>query len=439
MHDGEETTRRKKAWTTALVLVSIVAGGTAAVGLVTRVQTSTTPGATASDRTATTTASAEPAPGSSAGTWTTPPVTFPTQVPGCDTVDAPSEGGLTWSTFSVVGEKTYDNPRYPWFSGPKATAMSASLTAALPDDVGVEFAQPDQSLVFTPIEDLRNEAGEIAPGDTSASGTIARGEHAGSLWVTVEQSDRPVPACVAGELVERRRSAEGAIVDLQDTWTESDGVRRLSRSATAYLPDDTRVYAVVSNDLPDGGISGALPLTLDEVAAIAAAPGLRVSAPVPPGTPSPPATCSSRIRSEDGSPVTREDVARLDRTLADVRAKPPTGWTIDSVGRFQPSGRTAACAALDVHTSAGTGKVTIGITGGQELRPAPDPYDPAQAYSRTEFGTLADGSTVERDGYAERRTVTVTRPSGTQVRIDADFPAHYEDLESLATTSGLEM
>ncbi|WP_245914069.1 hypothetical protein [Nocardia fluminea] len=213
-------------WTVGLTCVAIVATGYLIAGLLHEPE----PELTTVPITTTTSEPPEPAEYS----YVTPPVTFPAQIPGCDVVEPPRPA----QSFSMVTFKTpeYDNPSYPWFSGPKAVAMSQALRAALPAGVEIAFAPVDRSLIFQPILDDPTQDKGFG-GWTDARATLLRGDRSGSLSVNVRESTMPIPSCVAGDLDERRRLPDGTIVDTHDTWSETNGVRTLTRSAIAYLPD----------------------------------------------------------------------------------------------------------------------------------------------------------------------------------------------------------
>jgi hypothetical protein len=422
-------------WTDTLVVVSIVAVGVIVAGLL------HTPGDSATED-------------ASAHTYVRPEVEYPVEIPGCETVLAPSEGEMFMTSFS--GEQSYDNPRYPWFSGPKATAMSEALIAALPGSAELEYAGPADSLLFEPIP-VYSTSSELPEGiteedfggSTSARGMLIRDSARGSLGVSVSYWDKPVPECSAGQLDRRVTYPDGTTIDTLETWAEYDGNRNLIRAATAYLPDGTQVYASVSDEDPrvpagEDRYSGTLPLTTEELSELVAAPGLRVTAQVPAGTPPPQISCGGGTGS-DGEPLTRETVERLGRALDDAwRLHAPDGVTLErGLGSLQPSeyGASSVCAEIRVTGAAGTGRLNIDIGGGHELPVAPDEYDPANAWTTTRREVLPDGSVVERDMAS---IVTVTRPSGTQVRISLSdvLPGSLvtvDRLQAIATAPGLEL
>ncbi|MBF6346229.1 hypothetical protein IU421_27890 [Nocardia cyriacigeorgica] len=443
---GEERpgapSRAISGWTTALVCVAIVAGGVMAGGLLHEPNHELT---TAPP----TTTSASPQPDRER-TSVTPPVTYPTQIPGCAVVEPPGDGGLFgWVTTDEAG---YDNPAYPWFSGPKAVAMSEALRAALPDGVAIDFAPADRSLFFRPILEVPEPA-EFG-GHTNADATVRRGDRAGWMSVTVRQSSDPVRPCVAGELDERRHLADGTTVDTQDTWSETDGVRTLSRSATAYLPDGSVIGAYATNAAGEAGPSGDVPLTIDELVALVTAPGLAVTAPVPPGTPGPPEACHTGF---DETPAIAEPTARrLNAVLAGIRLD---GVTLDRpLGDLRPGGWDDGGLCQTVHADAAgqQSRLSITITTGHAV--------PAETGPSSSLGdrvatrrTLPDGSVVENEestvgvasqsgvpGTERTRSVTVANPSGTRIEVssragDPGQPLPMAQLETIALTPGLEV
>lgn len=442
-------------WTFGLSLVSVVAAGVVVAGflhdpdpeLTTALPTTTAP----------TTAPAPPE-----YTYVTPSVTYPTQVPGCDVVEPPGENEMV--AFMVDDSYGYDNPDHPWFSGPKAGAMSQALRGALPVDVEVEFAAPDRALIFQPIAGSArtDDAGAYLGGDTNADGTVRRDGKRGSLSVMVRQSAEPLPACVAGSLDTRRTLADGTVVDVLDTWSETNGVRTLSRSAHAYVPDGTRVSAYSTDSAyvdGDQTNSGTVPVTVDELVTIVATPALRVTAPVPPGTVSPPESCYSPVEEGSGPAIDRATAERLDAVLASLH--------LDGIALDRPLGAlwparfddSAVCQSVRVTNPGQESTLDIAIAGGQELPSTEPSPDQGAAGDRTTIRQASDGAVVEhseqsftsvgmRPGSAAkdqtRRVVTVTRPSGTMIRVasEADVPSApltFEQLDAIALAPGIEV
>ncbi|MFE3446123.1 hypothetical protein ACFXNW_24105 [Nocardia sp. NPDC059180] len=436
---ADRPSRAVSAWTTGLVCVSIVACGVIVGGLLHEPE----PELTTAPPTTTRAVPLEP----EEHTYLTPSVTYPTQIPGCDTVDPPADGELFG--WAAVDEFGYDNPGYPWFSGPKAVAMSAAVHDALPSGVVLDFAPIDDSLFFQPI--LGDPETTEFDNFTNARASLRRGEHAGSLSVSVRPSDEPIPPCVAGQLEERRHLADTTVVDTQDSWSETDGVRTLSRSATAYLPDGSVVTANAT-DAPDGNDpTGTVPLTIDELVTLVTVPGVRVTAAVPPGTPQPPEPCYFVA---DRTPQIDEATARrLGAVLSEI---PMEGLVLDRpLGQLLPGSLGGLCQKVRVTADGQQTLLSISIDADQPL-----PTEPARPFDHDDLVSdrrLADGSVVElresrfgsSDGTGPMtqhtdRTITVTRPNGTKIEVSstADSPTEplsTTQLEAIALAPGLEV
>ncbi|ORL90140.1 hypothetical protein A5N78_11060 [Prescottella equi] len=457
MGDDNEAgaSRAVAAWTFGLSLVSVVAVGVVVAGFLhspepelTTALPTTTPPTTEPER--------------PEYSYVTPSVTYPTQIPGCDVVERPGES--EWTAFVVDRDSGYDNPDYPWFSGPKAGAMSRALRDALPGGVEVAFASPERSLIFQPImsEDAPEDGAPDYDGNTNADVTLSRDGKNGSLSVAVRLSTDAIPACVAGYLDARRTLADGTVVDVLDTWSETNGVRTLSRSASAYAPDGTRVSAYSTDAaVADSGQanSGTVPLTVDELVVLVTAPGLRVTAPVPPGSATPPASCSSPVEQRSGPEIDRATAERFGTMLAAV---PLDGLTLDRpLGALQPArlGGDAVCQSVRVTTPGRESTLDVAIAGGQELPSTDAPPEASSERSRTTVRQLPDGSVVEQSEHdytsmglhpgsetraTTQRVVTVTRPSGTLVRASSEadspsVPVSFEQLDAIALVPGIEV
>ncbi|MFC7450225.1 hypothetical protein [Rhodococcus daqingensis] len=378
---------------------------------------------------------------------------YSAQIPGCDVVKPPAESRRI--NFAFAGSPSYDNPRYPWFSGPKATAMTAALEGALPEDAELEFAPPSQSLHFEPILDFGDATdlpdginAEDFGGSTTAQGTLTRGETSGSLMVDVRRARSTVPPpCVAGELDRRSTLPDGTVIDSQEQ------ARGLTRSVMAYLPDGTGMWVRA-----EGEESGQAPLTIEELTAIVTAPGLRVTALVPAGTPSPPEPCSVKEDEPATYEFDRATVDRLNRVLDDHWQRRPAGpATLDRpLGSLQLSdldaGRSGVCEVLTVTTAESESRLHVAIAA--EAPPRMDePERPNGPHRSTE--TFPDGTVVERvevapspaggaTGTETIRSVTVTKPSGVQIRVSSSAqapadPLGIDELEAIATAPGLEL
>ncbi|WP_338758203.1 hypothetical protein V7968_26270 [Nocardia vulneris] len=440
--DSAEPSRAVTGWTVALICVAIVASGVIVGGLLHEREPEPT--------TAPVPASSTEEP-SRERSYSTPPVVFPVAIPGCATVEPPSAG--TSMAFVESAESGYDNPAYPWFSGPKAVAMSQAAQDALPGEVELAFASVARSLRFRPITDPEESGGQSGFGGwTSADAILRRGSATGNLNLSVRRSTAAVPPCVAGDLDERKHLADG-IVDVDDTWYEVDGVRTLSRTAHAYLTDGTAVTATAT-DTDGVNHSGTVPLSLDELVAVVTAPGLRVGAPVPPGTPDVPESCNGET--EGGGTIDQATARRLDAVLARI---PLDGLTLDRpLGQLRPVdfGGGGVCQAVRITTPGQQSRLEVAVLTGQRL---PDPSASASDGERVTSRRLPDGTVVEtRESRFTTistqpgaqpvpqliRSVTVTRTSGARVRVgttvDEPTPAlPFERLEAIALTPGLEV
>ncbi|MEW1931864.1 hypothetical protein AB0362_06740 [Rhodococcus sp. NPDC079359] len=446
---GDTGSTTKSRWTTGLVIVSIVASGVIVAGL-------TQPHEELQLTTAPTTPTAEPeAPMMPEYVRITEPADPTAAIPGCDIVETPGEPILSMST--SMTESTYDNPKFPWFSGPKATAMSDAVIDLLPTGVEVAFASPQGSLRFGPIMDF-DESDPNSIGSTDAWGTVSRAGAAGTVHVSVRQSTQPIPACFAGALDERVTAPDGTVLDLNDMWEEVNGVRTVSRSVAAYVPDGSWIDVTADDrpSTPETSNSGQIPLSLDELQRIALDPRLRSTAPVPPGT-APPAPDCGVYTDVPGPDITREERDRLNDVLAGADLG---GIVLDrplNTLQLTDFGMDILCSSSTV---VGT-NTSLGLTlvGGQELpredAERPDPFSD----TRKTFRTLEDGTVVQTDlsSYAsvssdgsedaEQRvsnSVTVTRPGGTRVSMTSSSavtsePVRLEILETVALTDGLEI
>ncbi|MFE3292482.1 hypothetical protein [Rhodococcus sp. NPDC059234] len=422
-HEAGPDSRARWTWRDSAVVVSVVVAGVlVALALPHR--------------------SPSPAPASALSDYyISKPARYPVEIPGCERVLPPPRSvDFGWAGYGPT--EGYDNPKYSWFSGPKATAMSEAARAALPSDVELAYASPARTLRFGPIFDIPEDQlpegldSEDVGGDTTASATVSEGRPAGRVSVTVGRWDGPVPTCVAGRVDRRTTEPDGTVVDTLDTWHEFNGVRTLERAATAYTPDGSRV-AARATDGDFAGHSGRVPLTLGQLSTIALAPGLRTTTPVPPGTPSPRPGCGEGIEPL-GSPLDRATVARLSLALQDAwRAGAPADVVPDRpIGSLElaESSNGAACEVLGVTGSGGAGELTVTIDSDS---PAPEEFStPRPDVAAT---VLADGSRVLRHAPA---AVTVARPSGTAVRIRLSgngTALTLDQLQAIATAPGLDL
>lgn len=462
MSKEQTDSSRAEKWTFALTVVSLIAGGTVVAGLVDRWSSSPSDdiSVAASSSVTMTSTPEEMAPEDVPEfSYVTPSAVYPTTIPGCESVEAPEED--SFFSYIMDGSDTYDDPRFPWFSSAKAAAMSDAVKQALPKDVELKFASPGNSLQFGPISAPSNTDGlpegfsleELA--STTASGTLIRDGKIGALSLMLHSSSDPILSCVAGSLVERRVLADQSVVDLQDTWTETNGVRTLNRSAMLYGADGTRIQAYVNDTNNDGGrdaeSSGVVPLTLDELATLVAMPQLLITTPVPPGT--------APLQTDCGGWADESSGRELDRGIVDALGDAlRSGWNAAAPGGpdlgsqlgdlvLAENDTTTACQDLVARSDGNESRLSISITSGQPLPTPPNKYDPSYDGHPLSMVTAEDGSVIERDESRwenVHRSVVVTHPGGTQVTVSSsaeapNVPMTFEQLEFLATIDGLEI
>ncbi|MFJ6261807.1 hypothetical protein [Rhodococcus erythropolis] len=364
-----------------------------------------------------------------------------TSIPGCESVESP--GPPVRINYGFTGEPGYDDPDYPWFSGPKATAMSDALLESLPSDVDVAFASPSKSLEFAPIQNYRGVSfpDGVDPiefsGSTSAKGTLTRVGRTADISVQVRAWDQPVPPCLEGLVDRREYLANGTVLDISDFEDKDGSEVGGERGVVAYLGDGSRVVASIDTSTGTSTDTGPL-LTMDELIAVATAPGLAVTQPVPDSTPPPMASCYTDSVNA-GPPATRMDIDRLNQLL-DARWKDLGAEEVTlerPLGSLVPDdyGRGGACEQIVVSTSDGRGDVEISIGTA-----VPEPGA---------ILTLPNATTVTRlvdpDGSGDD-TVRVVHPSGETVVVTqfvtsagstSASPLTIEQLEFIATTPGL--
>lgn len=409
--------RRHDAIIDASVIVTIVALGVVAAGLLRSPESAVVEGGSSVD--------SEPV--------LFEPVEYPVDIPGCPEVEPPpsDEGDLVMSSSIVESTPSYDDPAYPWLTSGKAGAMSDAVLAALPADVTIVLAAPSQSVTFQPVDDLGDAAPDGFEPSTSARGELARADSSAYASIDVRPSDTGVPACVAGALDARITEPDGTVIDTNDSWYEYGGNRTHFRTTTAYHPDGTQVTANLT------GTSAEFPLETSELATVAALPDLRLTVPAPAGASAPRQDCyvspSEIMSGENGTvaDIRAESVeaanAALTNTWESLPGAPPLSRPIGSL--VPGSYGSGACTDLEV---VGTDiALSISVSGGAALPVALDPYDPESAYGPViDFRTLPDGSVVEsydvdivnspvsEDGTTQlTRSVTVTRPSGVRVSV----------------------
>ncbi|MGG7103566.1 hypothetical protein [Rhodococcus sp. 24CO] len=473
--DKKSGSDRTDKWTVALTVVSLMAGGIVFAGVVDRWSGADSGELTASSVEATQSTAEMQAEENSEYTYVTPTVVYPTSIPGCTSVESPGDG-LSSISYWASGAQTYDDPRFPWFSGPKATVMSEAVQRSLPASAVIEFASPERSLNFGPLH-VPSESSELPEGfsleemaDTTAAATLVRDGKVGALSIRVTSHTGPVPPCIAGSLIERRTLTDGSVVDAQDTWSETNGVRTLSRSALLYGADRTFIQASATDAVYSGSpgveISGMVPLTVEELIALVSLPQLRITAPVPPGTAPIQPGCQGSTLDPSGRKLDRGTVDELGRALqSGWRAAPPGMPALEpALGTLvlAESDTTTACQDLVARSGGNESDLSVSITSGQPLPKAPNKYDPSYDGHPKSVVTAEDGAVIVRDedSYSvmpmgngegtreatskQSRSVALTRPDGTRVSVrssaaSSNEPMTFEQLEFLATIDGLEI
>ncbi|MDZ7918340.1 MAG: hypothetical protein U5O16_42090 [Rhodococcus sp. (in: high G+C Gram-positive bacteria)] len=374
-------------------------------------------------------------------------------IPGCDEVIVSGSENFVGAIFQLDGG-SYDDPRYPWFSGRKATALSEALVSALPADTTIEFATPGTSAFgtqsafrFGPVQGPTSDSSvdDGSMGDLSmfasstAAGLLIRDGRGADMTVTISKSTAGVPPCVAGSLDRREVSADGTTVDIEESTSEDGDRTAVVRTATAYAADGTTLQANVTQFVSSDEV-----MSMDDLISLVSSSDLRIGAPIPDGTRPLPLPCDARGGSQDGPAVTWADAERIGEALDTARRRALRAVITlkQPLAPLQRSSYTdnVLCTSGAITTPGSEGVVTVSITGGQPLPEVPDKYDPA-ADRTVDVVRLPDGSMTERSRFGAR-TVTVTRPSGTRIRISSTSAGELVtvgNLESIATAPGLDL
>lgn len=181
--------------------------------------------------------------------------------------DAAATKASTTSVPAATGPTdVYGRPVPAWLTKSKAANMATAFTASIPP--GVHLAAPDASAQVPP---------PFAAGSNLAGGgvVVSAGSARAFLTIDVQMWGKGAPPCTAN-LAHRYTSADGSITDVIDeSGTSETGHYMLAES---YRPDGTLVNVGLNNS---GGIvppTANLPLTVQQLAAIAAAPALAITA-----------------------------------------------------------------------------------------------------------------------------------------------------------------
>lgn len=388
----------KSVWTDVLVVATIVAVGTVVAGL--------------------THSTAEP----SASSYTSEPDVYPIDLPGCASVEPPEPEKFYGMGFISGGVPTYDNPDYPWLDNVKASAMSTALREALPNEVSIDRGGDSggysrgAALVFQPVPDIDAEVlAEYDPG-TSADAAVVRDGVPGSLTVNVSRSTEGPPPCRAGWLDARETRWDGTVIDTLNTWQEFDGERSYTNVVRVYATDGSRITASASDRDVDFAATGSIPLSLDELTAIALDPGLRWSERVPIDAPPVAISC------DNGSAGTAFAGALTPAKVEQINSSLDAFWSTQSgpvtldrpLGSLQPArnGSKTACGAV----RANGGVLTISLVDTSFAPPldfeTDTLLDDGSVLRQSDF----TGATLQGDPIVE---TTLIRPSGTRIEVSA--------------------
>jgi hypothetical protein len=211
---------------------------------------------------------------------------------------------------------------------------------------------------------------------------------------------------------------DGTVVDTDDTWSETNGARTYTRMATAYHAD----RSTVSVYLAGGDDENAFTLALDDLVRVATDPNLRISAPVPPGTPGNVTECSAGWDDSSSAFFSPDETLRLNDALrrADAAALAPT----PPLGALH-TGEFSSGLCQTVNSTAG--QLTISVT-----RATPD--------NESDSTTTEEPQLVSPDAYGPGSSVSVVTPSGLEISVSTtELVQDPALLENLANTAGLDL
>lgn len=205
---------------------------------------------------------------------TASPAAAPSSPPAAEAESSSSEDQtLSSTTFAAAtagstAAADAGRPAPAWLTTGKAARMAAAFSAAIP--TGVRLSAADASAQAGPLP--------FAAGSGEAGGgvVVSAGSARAFLTIDVQMWDKGAPPCTAN-LAHRYINGDGSITDvIDDPGSSQSGHYMLAES---YRPDGTLVNVGLNNS---GGIvppTATLPLTVEQLAAIAAVPALAITAP----------------------------------------------------------------------------------------------------------------------------------------------------------------
>ncbi len=165
------------------------------------------------------------------------------------------------------GGSTYDSPEFPWYSLQKAESLREAVLDALPRGTEVE------ALDFGPL--MVDSTDPTFDGIVTSWSNVETARGRGTIYVSVEKFDDPLPPCIEDYTLFREQLADGTI--LEHSLEESD--ESITYNVTAYKPDGSRVIASSTNYHTGQGtmtdtFADEPALSHNELTRIATAPGM---------------------------------------------------------------------------------------------------------------------------------------------------------------------
>ncbi len=206
---------------------------------------------------------ASPAEPSSTGTSPS----LDTGAASSSSVAAATEGTISAAAMTGGPTNVYGQLVPAWLTAAKAARMAAAFSAAIP--TGVHLSAADASAQAGPLP--------FAAGSGMAGGgaVVSAGSARAFLTIDVQLWDKGAPPCTAN-LAHRYTSPDGSITDVIDEPGNSETGHYMI--AESFRSDGTLINVGLNNS---GGIvppTTTLPLTVQQLAAIAALPELAITA-----------------------------------------------------------------------------------------------------------------------------------------------------------------
>lgn len=174
-----------------------------------------------------------------------------------------------------------------WYSTAKERKLSSALRVALPAGTCVFLGSGMGDLRFPApaIGDfsIYDAAGTLAP---SASGRLVTASGDGTLMMGVYPAAAGPASCVTGKVDKQVTAADGTLISQTQTTASMDATRWTVLLVQAYRPSGSCVWLRLSDEVlrhdtsPTGNgmtASGSTPLNMNQLTAMASAPGLDTS------------------------------------------------------------------------------------------------------------------------------------------------------------------